>query len=230
MRVIGYVRASTDKQELSPEAQERALRDWASVTGAEIVGLETDRGVSGAAPLEKRPGLLRAIERIGEGRDADELLVLRRDRLARSVIQACAIEALLERQGGRVRCVDGAGNGDDPSAVLIRQILDSFAQYERAIIALRTTAAMQRKIARGEYTGGRPPYGWRVGPDGRTLEPNEYELDVVRRIQGARERGMSYRTIAASLNEQGTPARGKKWYLRTVQDVAKIALDGTINP
>jgi DNA invertase Pin-like site-specific DNA recombinase len=225
VRVIGYVRASTDKQDLSPEAQEKALRDWASLTGAQLVGLEADRGVSGAAELDKRPGLLRAIERIGEGRDADELLILRRDRLARSVIQACAIEALLERQGGRVRCVDGAGNGDDPSAILIRQILDSFAQYERAIIALRTTAAMQRKIERGEYTGGRPPYGWKVGSDGRTLVPNAFEREIVGRIQAARERGMSYRTIASSLNEQGTPARGKKWYLRTVQNITKIDLD-----
>jgi DNA invertase Pin-like site-specific DNA recombinase len=42
------------------------------------------------------------------------------------------------------------------------------ARFERAMIAARTKAALAVKKARGESTGT-PPYGWRVGEDGKML-------------------------------------------------------------
>lgn len=222
MRCVGYVRVSNDKHDLSPESQRREMELWCSATGNELVGLESDLGVSGAVPADKRPGLLRAIESVGEDRPAEVLLVLRPDRLARSVIQACAIQGLLERQGGKLRYVSGSGNGDTAEDRLIRQILDAFAEYERAVIRLRVTAAMARGRAEGRWLG-ECPYGYRIAADGVHLEEDPEEQAVLRRIWAARERGLSLRAIVSSLNEQGVPARGKAWHYRLIQRIAKKA-------
>lgn len=220
MRCIGYIRVSNDRHDLSPDAQRRELELWCSATGAELVRCESDLGISGATPADERPGLLRAIESVGEGREADTLLALRPDRLARSVIQACAIQATLDRQGGALRYVSGSGNGNNPEDRLIRQILDAFAEYERAIIKLRVAAAMARGRAEGRWLG-ECPYGYRLAADGEHLEPDEGEQAIIQRIWSARDRGLSIRAIVSSLNEQNVPARGKAWHYPMVQRIAK---------
>ncbi len=61
---VGYIRVSTEDQHLGPEAQRGAIERWVAVTGVEVVEWHTDHGVSGAAPLEKRSGLLAALNAI----------------------------------------------------------------------------------------------------------------------------------------------------------------------
>ncbi len=48
---------------LGPEAQRAALLRWAEVRGLQLVAVHEDRGMSGAAPLDRRPGLLAALDR-----------------------------------------------------------------------------------------------------------------------------------------------------------------------
>jgi DNA invertase Pin-like site-specific DNA recombinase len=60
-QVIGYVRVSTDEQTPSVEAQRETLSGWCQAHGATLVEVYTDVGISGGAPLEKRPGLLAAL-------------------------------------------------------------------------------------------------------------------------------------------------------------------------
>ncbi len=54
-RGVGYIRVSTEDQILGPDAQRTALERWASARGVELVGVFEDRGVSGAAALDRRP-------------------------------------------------------------------------------------------------------------------------------------------------------------------------------
>jgi hypothetical protein len=61
-RVVGYVRVSTDDQTLGPAAQRGALERWCRANGAELVATFDDVGVSGAAPLDERPGLVTALD------------------------------------------------------------------------------------------------------------------------------------------------------------------------
>lgn len=56
--VIGYVRVSTGDQLLSLDAQRAALKRWCATHGRRLLRAFTDRGVSGGAVLERRPGLL----------------------------------------------------------------------------------------------------------------------------------------------------------------------------
>ena len=80
--------------------------------------------VAGLA-LEQRPALLAALDAIGKG---DVLIVAKRDRLGRDVLNVAMFERLAERKGARI--VSAAGEGtdtNDPTSRLMRQIVDYFA-------------------------------------------------------------------------------------------------------
>ena len=56
MNVIGYIRTSTSRQELSPDAQRAAIATWCQDNGAQLVAVHVDAGVSSVAAVEDRPG------------------------------------------------------------------------------------------------------------------------------------------------------------------------------
>jgi DNA invertase Pin-like site-specific DNA recombinase len=146
MILYGYRRVSTQEQAgsgLGLDAQQTAIQAVARRMGLPLAETFTDAGVSGGLPLEQRPGLLAALDALKKG---DVLLVAKRDRLGRDVLNVAMFERLAERKGARI--VSAAGEGtdqNDPTSRLMRQIVDSFAEYERAIIRARTRAALAVK-------------------------------------------------------------------------------------
>lgn len=220
-RAVGYVRVSTDEQSLSPDAQLEALGRWCRANGSELVAVHEDLAVSGGAPLEDRPGLLAAVEAL-RGERAGVLLVARRDRLARDVVVAAMVERLAERHGARVLAADGTGNADTPEGMLLRGIVDVFAQYERALIRTRTRAALQVKRGRGERVGS-VPFGHRLGEDGRTLVVDDREQRAVERVRQLRAQGVTIAAIAERLAAEGHRPRGERWHPTSVSRIARRA-------
>jgi DNA invertase Pin-like site-specific DNA recombinase len=204
-RVVGYLRVSTDDQALGPAAQRAALEQWCEANGAELVAAFDDLGVSGGAPLDRRPELVAALDAL-RPLGAGVLLVAKRDRLARDVMTAGYIEASAAKHGARVVSAAGEGEGDEPAAKLMRTIVDAFAAYELQVIRARTRAALEVKCARGQRTGS-VPFGKRLGPDGRTLEADPAEGAVVARVRALRAEGVSLRGIVAFLEREGVTGR-----------------------
>lgn len=201
---VAYLRVSTDEQHLGPEAQRAAVLSWAERTGTTIVAWHTDTGVSGAAEIGKRPALLAALADL-PAHGAAVLVVAKRDRLARDVMAAAMVERMAADAGARVLSAAGEGTeGDDPSAVLMRRMVDAFAEYERAVIAARTRAALSVKRTRGECVG-EAPYGWQA--DAGRLVPDPLEQAVIARVRALRASGLSIRAIAAALASEGVSTR-----------------------
>jgi DNA invertase Pin-like site-specific DNA recombinase len=224
MRAVIYRRCSTDEQSDSGAglgAQLDACRSHADRAGLEVVGDFSDEGIGGAAPIDKRPGLLDALALVGKG---DLLLVAKRDRLGRDPIVVAMIEAAVNRQGGRVVSAAGEGtDGDDPTSILMRRIVDAFAEYERLVIKARTRAALAAKKRRGQRTGG-VPLGFDLVDDGQrskaglpsALAPNAGELATVALIRELKASGLSLRGIAAELDRRGiSPKRGGPRWVHT---------------
>jgi len=196
MRAVAYLRVSTNEQAesgLGLDAQRAAVLAECERMGATLDAVFTDEGVSGGADLHQCPALVAALDALD---DDTVLVVAKQDRLGRDVYRLALIERMAERAGARIVSADGTGNGDDPAALLMRRMVDAFAEYERALIRSRTSAALQAKKARGERLG-RPRYGWRV-EDGE-LVPVEAEQAVVRQVADLRAQGLSQRAIAAAL-------------------------------
>lgn len=215
-RAVGYLRVSKEEQALSPVAQREAIARWCKANGTELVVVFEDIDVSGGTPLDRRPGLLAALAAL-EAEQAGMLVVAKRDRLARDVMNAAMVERLAERAGARVRSAAGEGTeGDlgDPGGMLMRGIVDLFAQYERAVIRARTKAALAVKAARGERTG-QVRFGCRTTPDGRLLV-DEDEMQAISHVLELRGAGASIRAIASRLQADGVPCRGRHWHPTTV--------------
>jgi DNA invertase Pin-like site-specific DNA recombinase len=215
---VGYLRVSTEDQNLGPEAQRAALERYAQAHGLVLAGTEADLGVSGGALIEKRPGLLSALAAL-TAHGAGVLLVAKRDRLARDPIVSAMVERLAERSGAKIVSADGAGNGDDLAAVLMRRMVDTFAEYERALIRARTKSALAVKAARGERVGT-VPYGFRVLEGGR-LGHDDAEQATIARVRGLRAAGATFQAIVDELNAAGVPARGQRWHLASVHAIVR---------
>jgi DNA invertase Pin-like site-specific DNA recombinase len=220
---IAYVRVSTEQQAesgLGLDAQQATITASAIRLGLELSHTFIDAGTSGSLAIEDRPVLLDAVAALRRG---DVLLVAKRDRLGRDVIAVAMIERLIAKRGARV--VSAAGEGtesDDPAALLMRRLIDSFAEYERALIAARTRAALAAKRRRGERVSGLVPFGQRLSVDGRTLLTEYSEHRTIETIAALREAGGSMRGIADRLNQMGLRTRaGSPWRFEYVRRVLK---------
>jgi DNA invertase Pin-like site-specific DNA recombinase len=206
-KAVAYIRVSTEEQHLGPEAQLAAINIWANRYNVTVVAVHRDIGVSGGAPLADCPGLMTALEDLGV-HGAGLLVVAKRDRLARDVMKAAMVEARAEALGARVTSAAGEGDGTDPSAKLMRQIIDAFAEYERALIKARTTAALAAKKVKGERIGG-IPYGF-SDVDGK-LVPNEDERRVILEAKYLSSNGLSMRGICTKFANEGIVFRNFSW-------------------
>ncbi len=207
MAYVIYLRVSTDEQTDSRaglNAQLDSCRAYIGRNGAGQAEIFSDEGISGAAGIEKRPGLLQAIAALEKG---DALLVSKRDRMGRDPIVTAMIESAISRKGARVVSAAGEGtDGNTPSDVLMRRMIDAFAEYERLIIKARTSSALQAKKARKERVGS-IPYGYNITEDGIHLEENPAEQEVIAEIRRLRAAGLNLLAICRELDRQGFTTR-----------------------
>ncbi len=208
---VAYIRVSTEDQNLGPEAQRAAIERWALANRVEVVAWFEDRGVSGATPIADREGFVNAISALRD-HNAGILVSAKRDRIARDVLIAAMAEAVLRSASATLRTADGASDADGPEGLLMKGIIDLFAQYERAIIRARTRAALGAKKARGERTG-KAPYGFTISPnDGRTLVPDDREQTIIVKARDLRAAGLTLGAIAGALTAQGFLSRANTAY------------------
>lgn len=184
--------------------QERTIRSWARANGHRVAELYTDEATSGTSDLAGRPGLAQALAAVKSGR-VKAIAVYRVDRLARDLILQEQLLREIALAGGRVHSASAAEDihlGDDPAdptRALIRQVLGSVSQYERAMIRLRMQAGARSKAEAGGYAYGGPPYGWRAVNKELVAVPEEQE--AMRMAATMRQTGASYREICNALTE-----------------------------
>jgi DNA invertase Pin-like site-specific DNA recombinase len=156
---VAYIRTSSaanvgsDKD--SEVRQRAAITAFAKRAGFALLGEFSDPGVSGADPIEMRPGFSALLDRI-ESNGVRTLIVEDASRFARDLVtQELGIVALIKRN---VRVVTANGDdltdSSDPSRKMIRQIAGSFAEYEKARLVAKLKAARDRKrVTQGKCEG-----------------------------------------------------------------------------
>lgn len=128
-----------------------------------------------------RPGLQQALVDARRGR-FDLLLVVRVDRLARSVRALASILEELDMHGIAFRSATEPFDTASPAGRMMVQMLGVFAEFERATIIERVIAGMQKKAAKGGWNGGKRPLGYDYDPNTGALQVNEKEASLVREI------------------------------------------------
>lgn len=149
-RLIGYARVSTDDQSVG--AQEPEL----IAAGCVEIVTETGSGANRA-----RPRLNALLGDIGRG---DTLVVVRLDRLARSLSHVIAIVEGLRARGAGLRSLREAIDLTSAQGEFFLHVIGAFAQLERDLIRSRTKAGLDAARAAG-----------RVGGNPRLRHPHEAE-------------------------------------------------------
>lgn len=221
MRVIGYVRVSTEEQAdegYSLAAQESRIRAYANLYQLELLDLVADEGISGKS-LD-RPALSAALKRVESGA-AGGLVIAKLDRLTRSVADlGKLIDRYFGEAGGKVLLSVGEQiDTRSASGRLVLNVLVSVAQWEREAISERTCAALAEKRKLGEHVGT-IPYGFEMDEPGGRLVVDAEEAAVIKRIQELRGQGLSLRAIAVVLN--GAGVRTKRECLWTKSQVHRL--------
>jgi DNA invertase Pin-like site-specific DNA recombinase len=103
---------------------------------------------------------------------------------------------------------------NDPTRILVRQMMGAVAQYEKSQIVLKLRGARLRKRANEGRCEGRKPYGYYNG-----------EAEVIARMRGLREQGFTFNRIAETLNTEHVPTRvaGGQWFCSTVEKILRRA-------
>lgn len=196
VRAIGYTRVSKGNS-YSIEAQRERIAHEAEERGWRIRYFSDD--VSGRS-LE-RPGLDAALTILKEGR-AKILCVAKLDRLSRSVGDFVTLADRATRESWSIVALDIDLDMTTPQGALVAQMMATFAEFERKVIAQRTKEALAEAKARGVRLG----------------RPSGIPDQVLDRIRALRDDGWTLQRIADELTEDGVPTAqgGRRWWPSTV--------------
>ncbi len=220
--VGAYYRVSTGRQaeqDLSIPDQQKQISAWCVARGWKLEAEFIEPGAS--AMDDKRPEFQRMIERACDGEKAFGIIVVHS--YSRFFRDAFGLEFYLRKLAKHnVRLVSMTQElGDDPSQIMLRQVIALFDEYQSRENAKHVIRAMKENTRQGFWNGSRPPLGYKaVNAEMRgervkrklALEPVEAELvRLIFRlyVDGDGVTGpMGIKAITSWLNARGHRTRG----------------------
>ena len=187
--------SSLDAQREACEAYIRAQHD----SGWRLLPDRYEDGGFTGANLE-RPGFQRLMADIEAGR-LDVVVVQKVDRLSRSLFDFAGVMDRFRNAGVAFVSVTQNFNTADAMGRMTLNMLMTFAEFEREMIAERTRDKIGAARRKGKWTGGTVPLGY--DSIDKKLVVNEYEAMVAGEIFDLYEKHQSARTVAQTLNERG---------------------------
>jgi DNA invertase Pin-like site-specific DNA recombinase len=164
-RAVAYCRTSSaanvgpDKDSLA--RQRAAVAAYAKARGLEVAREFCDAAVSGADPIDRRPGFVAMLAHL-HADGARTILVETAGRFARDLAVQLTGHDLLKARGIELVPVDAPDHfaDDTPTARMVRQILGAVAEFEKASLVLKLRGARDRRSAAlGRRVEGRKGYG-----------------------------------------------------------------------
>lgn len=174
----GYVRVSTDKQEeLSPDSQEKLLKDYAAKNNMIILNIYHEIGVSGRK-ADKRPQFQEMIASAkSKEHPVDAILVWKFSRFARNQEESIVYKSLLKKQNDVDVISVSEPLIEGPFGSLIERIIEWMDEYYSIRLSGEVFRGMKENAIRGEYQA-RPPLGYRIIERGKppVIVPEEARI------------------------------------------------------
>lgn len=188
-KIVAYLRASTDKQDLNHQKLE--ILEYAQRSRLHI-----DDFIAVTVSSRKSSKQRRIDELIAKLGASDTLIVTELSRLGRSTSEVISLVNELVQRGIRVIVIKqnldlrpgDATNGSDMTAKVMITLFSLFAELERDLVSLRTREALAAKKAQGV----------RLGKPKGTLQASKFDKDRARIVELLRL-GLSARKIAKLL-------------------------------
>lgn len=230
--VAALYRVSTTKQlkdeEDSIPVQRSVIREYVSSRpGWALVAEYAEEGVSAYKYGKDDRDVLRQVFADAANGRFSVLLVFKADRLSRQSFEYPLVLWQLQKLGVEVIAVADAPGGkilkmEDQVDKLVRFIEGWQAETESKNTSIRVSNAMRELAKKGRWSGGRPPYGFKLSDrkGGLPLEVDPHEKSVLELMVQMYEEGMGSKRIANRLNELGLFTReGRPWTDSRVRSV-----------
>ena len=216
-KAVAYLRTSSaanvGRDKDSDKRQRAAIQTFASLNGYEIVDEYYDAAVSGADPVNQRPGFVNMLSRVAAN-GVKTIIVESPDRFARDLAVQLAGHDMLKDLG--IALVPASAPDffveETPTAVLVRQVLGAIAQFEKASAVAKLASARKRKREANGKCEGRKSHS-EVRPD---------VVRLARRLRRRKPKGgrMSLRAISAELATAGyVNERGRAFAAKSVRSM-----------
>ena len=215
-KVAIYCRVSTELQRKevggSLETQENRCRKWCAEKGYTLTKVYKD--VASGSSL-KRTQIQQLFDDAAAGK-FDLIIITKMDRFTRSLQDFFTKLRDLQAWNVGIVAIDQPElSTEGPTGKLLRAVILAIAEFERDLIRQRTSEGIRAKIARGEWKGGAPPYGYAIKD--RMLQIVEEEAAVIRSIFSDYINRKSNLDITEDLNAKGIRKRsGRKWTVSAI--------------
>jgi DNA invertase Pin-like site-specific DNA recombinase len=221
IQAISYLRSSSaanvadekNPDRDSDKRQRAAIAAYAKRAGIQIVDEYYDEAVSGADHIDTRPGFKAMLERLLSN-GIRTIVVETANRFARDLMVQEVGFAMLKERGITLISADSpdAFLDDTPTSRLIRQVLGSVSEFEKAMLVSKLRGARERKRANGHKVEGRKSHA--------EARPEVVALAKTLRQRLHRGHAMSFRNISAELLALGHASKSGKAF--TASSVRKM--------
>ena len=196
--------------------QRAAIKAYAAAHDLKIMREFREEGVSGTIETMDRAAWSEMMATL-HSNGVKTIMVEKLDRVARDLMVQEACIADLRKHGFTLVSVQEPDlMANDPTRVLMRQLMGAVAQYDKSqIVAKLRGARMRMKAAEGRCEG-RKPYGFYDG-----------ENAVIGRMKALRTEGLGFDRIAAQMNAEGLQTRTRgRWHGVMVNRILKAQEKG----
>ena len=177
-RVATYYRVSTGRQyanEASIPSQRKITASFCDQNGYIVVEEFVE---AKTATDDRRPVLQDMIERAcAPDHPYDAIVFYAFNRFFRNVAEMELTIRKLRKHGVEVISVTQP-TGDDPSQILVRQIIGAFDEHTSREISKNTTRAMRESAKQGFWNGATPPLGYKIVEAERRGQKIKKKLDI----------------------------------------------------
>ena len=219
-KAVIYARFSSEKQnEMSIEGQVRVCSEYAARNGYEIVGKYIDRAVSGTTDQRHD---FQAMIHDSAAADWSAVIVYKLDRFSRNRTESALNRYTLKKNG--VALLSAQENiPETPEGVILESLIEGLNEYYSLELAQKVSRSFYDRRKRGQFLGGRPPYGYIVKD--KQYFVDELAARDVRYLFDEIEKGRMLRDVASDL-------KGKDfnvyWAVRNIKYAGCLVHNGEI--
>jgi DNA invertase Pin-like site-specific DNA recombinase len=204
VKAFGYLRVS-GKGQVDGDGFPRqlaAIKGYAAAHDMKIVKVYREEGVTGTKESMDRPAFAEMMTAL-HANGVRTIVIEKLDRLARDLmVQETIVADLRKHAFELVSVAEPDLMANDPTRILMRQLMGAVAQYDKSQIVLKLRGARMRKRAKEGRCEGRKPFGYYEG-----------EAAALDRMKALRAEGLGFDRIAARLNDEHVPTRtGRPWH------------------
>lgn len=176
LKVAIYARVSTTRDQ-SPEAQVFELKAFCEARGWSVEHELSDHGFSGGT--DQRPAL-KKLMKLAQERKIDAVVILKLDRLFRSIAHLIRTMDLFEQLGVKLIAVRDGVDLTTAQGRMFATILGALAEFEKNLIRERTLIGLDHARRKGKVLG----------------RPRQHDFSLIKHLRSI---GKSYREISRSL-------------------------------